>query len=95
MLNIPSNIHGYELHRYLYPLQIDTNKDFQDARLLYRIVSSSLVKDWIIGKQIFIEKLNLKEEDIQRLSSGQYGNSENLEIKARCMDIMRTKSDNY
>lgn len=84
-LIIPSEIFGTELLCYLYPSKFDDQEEKTAAILLHKICFASLTD---IEKKESIKNVILNEEEQLIVKKNNWCNSENLEVKARCNDLL-------
>jgi hypothetical protein len=84
-LIIPEEIFDTELLCYLYPIRFENEEEETAARLLHRICYVSLTD---IEKTENIKDVILNEEEREIVFNNNWCNSENLEVKARCNDLI-------
>src|SRR5690606_35058224 len=74
-----------ELLCYLYPSKFDDQEEKTAAILLHKICFASLTD---IEKKESIKNVILNEEEQLIVKKNNWCNSENLEVKARCNDLL-------
>jgi hypothetical protein len=84
-IEIPENLYGTELLCFLYPNNYEKDKEKQAIELLHKICSSNLTDFHNIN---LIKDLILTEEERNILIQNEWNNSHNIEVKARCNDLL-------
>jgi hypothetical protein len=84
-LIIPAEIFDTELLCYLYPVRFENKEEETKARLLHRICYVSLMD---VEKKENIRNIILNKEERGLVINNNWCNSENLEVKARCNDLI-------
>lgn len=90
-LIIPEKLVGTELLCYLYPKKFDDQKNKSAVDLLHRICFANLTD---FDNSTHIKNLMLTEEERDTVLKNKWNSSANLEVKARCNDVLsRFESD--
>ncbi len=90
-LIIPEKLVGTELLCYLYPKRFDDQKNKSAVDLLHRICFANLTD---FDNSTHIKNLMLTEEERDTVLKNKWNSSANLEVKARCNDVLsRFESD--
>lgn len=88
--DIPENLHGSKLLGFLYPTRFQ-DEDAVAAELLYKICKAKLTD---LYDEHLIENLVLTEDERQIVLSRKWIDSQNIEVKSRCHDVLcRFESD--
>src|SRR5574344_1004384 len=80
------------MHLGQFILKEDENQS--EIQLLLHICKANLVEKWT-EKNEYIDKIRLSDTEKQIIIDGSYCTSNNMEIKARCNDVMRNGSRAY
>lgn len=89
-LRIPSDVFDTDLLCFLNPNRFEDNLTTEKVKLLHKICFCRLGK---LGVQAHIDEMNFTEEECNIIIDNDWGNSVNLEIKARCCDILKKKEN--
>ena len=90
-LIIPEKLVGTELLCYLYPKKFDDQKNKSAVDLLHKICFANLTD---FDNSTHIKNLMLTEEERDTVLKNKWNSSANLEVKARCNDVLsRFESD--
>jgi len=84
-IKIPKELHSTELLCFLYPNNYDTDEEKQAIELLHRICAANLADYHNIN---LIKDLKLTAEEKSIVLQNEWSDSENIEVKARCNDIL-------
>jgi hypothetical protein len=84
-IEIPTELHGTDLLCFLYPSNYETEKEKQAIELLSKICATNLIDP---DKFNLIQDLKLTDEEKNLVLQNEWNNSGNLEVKARCNDVL-------
>lgn len=86
-MNIPSDKYSYKLREYLYPFLFSKDENEKETAVLLMRISKMDIPHKNSGKED-ISKAKLSEEEKAIIISNGWLESDNIEVKSRCNDIM-------
>lgn len=86
-MNIPSDKYSYKLREYLYPFLLSKDENEKETAMLLMRISKMDIPHKNSGKED-ISKVKLSEEEKAIIISNGWLESDNIEVKSRCNDIM-------
>lgn len=86
-MNIPSDKYSYKLREYLYPFLFSTDENEKETAMLLMRISKMDIPHKNSGKED-ISKAKLSEEEKAIIISNGWLESDNIEVKSRCNDLM-------
>lgn len=85
IIKIPKDLVGTKLRCFLYPYHYKSDEDKQAIALLYKICKANLTD---FQETNLIKDLELSAEEKNIILQNEWDKSENLEVKARCNDVL-------
>ncbi len=85
---IPSDIFDTDLLCFLNPNSFEDGLTIEKVKLLHKIC---ICKISSFGTQVYIEDVNFTEDEYNIIISNDWQNSINVEVKARCCDILKKR----